>query len=275
MGSDEILNAAVEYVSAGVPDELSVAIILGSGLSDVARIMDEFVSVEYRSIPGFPAAGAPGHAGTLLVGRIAGVNAAIMSGRPHLYEGYDRTAVTFPVRLFGRLGAGALIVTNAAGAVNPAFRAGDMMLITDHIDLTFTTSLTSTPSAVPFFRPGFRYDEDLLEITRREAGELGVTDLKEGTYAALTGPNYETGAELVMLERIGADAVGMSTAMEASEAFGLGMRVLGISCIANAREKTDRLTHDDVERIVEGVAATLGCLIVTIVAHIGDRKSAG
>lgn len=274
MGSDEMLNAAVEYVRSRVPDELSVAIILGSGLGDVARVMDGPVSFEYRSIPGFPSADAPGHAGTLLVGQIASVNAAIMSGRPHLYEGYDRAEVTFPVRLFRQLGTVELIVTNAAGAVNRSFGAGDLMLITDHVDLTFTTSPRSVPSGTQFFRPGFRYDEDLLEIIRREAGELGVTDLKDGTYAALTGPSYETGAEVVMLERIGADAVGMSTAMEASEAFGLGMKVLGISCIANAREKTDRLTHDDVERTVEGVATTLRRLIVAVVSHFGDRKSA-
>jgi len=275
MVSDATLNAAAKYVRAAVSGDLSVAIILGSGLSDVARVMDQSVSLQYRRIPGFPIAGAPGHAGRLLVGRISGVNAAFMSGRPHVYEGYDRTALTFPVRLFRRLGAPALVVTNAAGAVNRAFRAGDLMLITDHIDLTFTTSPTSARPDAAFFRPGFRYDEDLLAIARREAGELGITDLREGTYAALTGPSYETAAELVMLERIGADAVGMSTAMEAFEAFSLGMKVLGISCIANARDKTDRLTHDDVERTVERVATALGHLIAAVVSHIGDCVSAG
>jgi purine-nucleoside phosphorylase len=165
-----------------------------------------------------------------------------------------------------QLGARTLVVTNAAGAINPGFNAGDLMLITDHVDLTLTASPPAPQSPAPFPRSGFHYDKDLAQVVLCEAQRLGVK-LRTGTYAALTGPNYETEAEMEMLERIGADAVGMSTVMEATEAFRMGMKVIGFSCIANARRRTARLTHDEVERTVSEVAPALGRLIGAVVSR--------
>ncbi len=262
---DDAAVKAADRIRSRAGEDICAAIILGSGLAGIADMAEASATVQYRSIPGFPPASAPGHAGTLVFGAIAGKRVAVMSGRPHLYEGYDRSLVTFPIRVFGELGVHTLIVTNAAGAVNLRYCAGDLMLIRDHIDLTFTASPSKARSAVPASRRHFHYDGDLCNVAAREAEKLGV-NVWHGIYGALTGPNYETEAELRMLERIGADAVGMSTVLEAVEAFRLGMRVFGVSCIANPRRRTVRLTHTDVERTVQSVVPTLGRLIATIVS---------
>ena len=269
MRSNDPAEKAADHVRSIARQDVRVAIVLGSGLAEIANMVETASSLEYRSIPGFPPAGAPGHAGKMVIGRISETTVAVMSGRPHLYEGYDRPTVTFPIRVLRLLEATALIVTNAAGAVNPRFNAGDLMLITDHIDLTFTGSSAMAKSTAPFARSGFHYDEGLSDIAIRNAQNLGVK-LRTGTYAALTGPNYETEAEMTMLERIGADAVGMSTVMEAAEAFRLGMKVIGFSCIANARRRSARLTHDEVERTVREVAPVLGNLIALVMPSAAD-----
>jgi purine-nucleoside phosphorylase len=263
--SDDLAEKAADHIRSIAPQDVGVVIVLGSGLAEIGNIIQASCAVEYRSVPGFPPASAPGHVGKLLIGRISGATVAVMSGRPHLYEGHDRSTVTFPIRVLRRLGATALILTNAAGAVNPEFNAGDLMLITDHIDLTFTVSSAAAKSSAAFSASDFHYDKDLAQAALSEAKRSNLA-LRTGIYAALIGPNYETEAEMNMLERIGADAVGMSTVMEATEAFRLGMKVIGISCIANARRRTDRLTHDDVERTVREVAPALGPLIAAVVS---------
>lgn len=267
MRLDDTLTKAVDCIRSRVPENMCVGIVLGSGLAGVAAMVEQSASIEYRHIPGFPPVTAPGHAGKLVVGRFADKNVAVMSGRPHLYEGYDRATTTFPIRVLRKLGATILIVTNAAGAVNRSFRAGDLIIITDHIDFTFMHASIMTKSEAAFSRAGFHYDRGLIDIAFHEARKLSLT-LQAGTYLGLTGPNYETNAELTMLERIGADAVGMSTVAEAVEAFRVGMKVLGISCIANARERKDRLTHDEVERTVRNVVPVLAPLIAAIVSRI-------
>ena len=266
---DRLAARSADYIRSIPCEDVCTAVILGSGLAQIADIVEESVHVEYRSVPGFPLTNAPGHAGKLVLGRVSGKKVAVMSGRPHLYEGYDRPTITFPIRVLRKLGVTTLIVTNAAGAVNRRFSAGDLMLITDHIDLTFTNSPTTTRSDVPLSKRGFRYDEDLRDIAAREARKLRVK-LQMGTYAAVTGPNYETEAEMKMLERIGADAVGMSTVPEAIEGFSLGMKILAVSCIANPRRRTTRLTHDHVERTVRDVAPMLARLIVVVVSSIRE-----
>ena len=263
--SHDLVKRAADHIRAITRENVRIAIVLGSGLAEVANMVEHGDNVKYRSIPGFPPTSAPGHAGELVIGEISGTTVAVMSGRPHLYEGHDRSAVAFPIRVLQQLGATALILTNAAGAVNPWFNAGDLMLITDHIDLTFTRSSTIPQSIAPFTRLGFHYDEALSQAALRNAQRLRMK-LWTGTYAALTGPNYETEAKMTMLERIGADAVGMSTVMEAIEAFRLGMKVIGISCIANARQRTVQLTHDDVERTVRQVGPALGRLTEAVVS---------
>jgi len=261
---------AADRLRSKAEEDVNTAIILGSGLAGIAEMVEKRATFPYRSIPGFPPASAPGHAGMLILGGVSGEKVAVMSGRPHLYEGYDRTAIAFPIRVFRELGAHTLIVTNAAGAVNSRYRTGDLMLIADHVDLTFTSApITAQSSAVPFIRQHFDYDIDLRSIASREALRLGV-NLRQGTYGALIGPNYETEAEMTMLERIGVDAVGMSTIVEAIEAFRLGMKVVGISCIANPRRRAHRLTHADVERTVQSVVPTLGRLVAAIVSSAGQ-----
>ena len=262
---DDAAAKAADRIRSKAGKGVCTAIILGSGLARIAKMVEKRTAIEYRSIPGFALPSAPGHAGTFVCGEISGERVAVMSGRPHLYDGYDRTVVTFPIRVVRELGATTLIVTNAAGAVNPRFAAGDLMLITDHIDLTFTTVPTAGHPDVPFAKRHFRYDAELRNVATREAGRLGEK-LWAGTYVALSGPNYETQAEMQMLERIGADAVGMSTVAETIEAFRLGMRTLGISCIANPRRRPVQLTHVDVERAAQPVAPALGRLIAAIVS---------
>jgi len=257
---------AADTIRSIAEEDIGTGIILGSGLAGIAETVKKSVTVQYESIPGFPPASAPGHAGTLVLGEISGERVAVMSGRPHLYEGYGRTAVAFPVRVLRELGVHTLIVTNAAGAVNPRYCGGDLMLIMDHIDLTFTSeSIAAQSSTVSFSRQNFCYDSELCSVAAREALRIGAT-LRQGIYGGLIGPSYETEAEMSMLERIGADAVGMSTVVEAVEAFTLGMRVVGVSCIANPRRRTAPLTHADVERTVQSVAPTLGRLLAVIVS---------
>jgi purine-nucleoside phosphorylase len=270
--SDDLAEKAADRIRSIARQDVRVAIVLGSGLGEIANTIEARCAVDYPSIPGFPPVAAPGHVGKMVIGQISGTTVAAMSGRPHLYEGYNRSTVTFPVRVLRQLGAAALVVTNAAGGVNPLFKAGDLMLITDHIDLTFTAPSTIPQSRSPFARLGFHYDESLLRVALREAKRLDVK-LRTGTYVALTGPNYETEAEMNMLERIGADAVGMSTVMEATEAFRLGMNVIGFSCIANARRRTAPLTHDEVERTVREVAPRLGRLIAPVVSSVPNRPT--
>ena len=272
MRADDLAEKAADHIRSITRQDVRIAIVLGSGLAEIANAVEASGTVEYRSIPGFPPADAPGHAGKLITGQVSGTTVAVMSGRPHLYEGHDRSAVTYPIRVLRQLGATTLIVTNAAGAVNPRFNAGDLMLISDHIDLTFTRSSTIPQSRAPFERLGFHYDESLSQVALREAQRLNLK-LRTGTYAALTGPNYETEAEMTMLERIGADVVGMSTVMEAVEAFGLGMKVIGFSCIANARRRSAKLTHNEVERTVRAVAPALGRLIAAVVSSAADRAT--
>ena len=265
MRSDDLAEKAADNVRSMAPQDVRAAIVLGSGLAEIAYIIEASRTFEYTSIPGFPPASAPGHSSKLVIGQICGATVAVMSGRPHLYEGHDRSTVTFPIRVLRLLGTTTLILTNAAGAVNSEFNAGDLMLIADHIDLTFARSFTTPQSSVPFSVQGFHYDRDLAQVALSEAKRSNLT-LRTGIYAALTGPNYETEAEMNMLERVGADAVGMSTVMEATEAFRLGMKVIGFSCIANARRRTTPLTHDDVERVVRESAPLLGRLIAAVVS---------
>lgn len=261
--------AAADFILSKIDGEVRVAVILGSGLGRIAETVAGPTVFEHCSIPGFPCLTAPGHAGQLVVGRISGTGAALMSGRPHLYEGLDRAAVTFPVRVFRRLGARTLILTNAAGAVNRSFSAGNLMLITDHIDLTFYSARSGRRPEALVFRRESHYDSTLMRLAGDEASQLGI-ELRAGIYAGMTGPNYETDAEMTMLERIGADAVGMSTVAEAVEARKMGMAVLGISCIANARRRKTKLTHGEVQNVVGEMAPPLGRLIAATVRR-GQR----
>jgi len=231
---------AAEHAAAFLRQKVrapKVAVVLGSGLGAFAAQLVDAVEVPYPEIPGFPKVGVVGHAGQLRVGRIGtnGPTVAALSGRVHLYEGHDTAQVVHPVRTMGRWGIKAILFTNAAGAISEQLRPGNLMLITDHINLTGINPLTGHNDS----RLGTRfpdmseaYDRELSQALR-DAAEKTDVDLGEGVYAGLRGPSYETPAEIRMLGRMGADAVGMSTVCETIAARHMGLKVAGISCITN------------------------------------------
>jgi purine-nucleoside phosphorylase len=213
-----------------------VGIVLGSGLGDLAGAVEDAVAIPFDELPGWPAATAPGHVGRLLLGRLDGVPVVMLQGRLHLYEGNDPGLVVQPVLLMGRLGARTLVLTNAAGGVNPAYGPGTLMVIADHLNLTGRTPLLGPnaeslgprfPDLTEVYPPGLR-------ASLHAAAETEGTALEEGVYAGLLGPSYETPAEVRMLRSLGADAVGMSTVLEAIACRWAGLAVAGVSLITNA-----------------------------------------
>lgn len=224
--------AAVRQKTDFVPQ---LALVLGSGLGDYGREVDVETVIPYQEIEGFPVSTAPGHAGRFLLGRVAGVKVAVMQGRVHYYEGYPMQDVVLPVRLLGLMGARALLLTNAAGGVNYTMAPGDLMLLRDQITCFVPSPLIGPNEdrlGVRFPDMSHVYDEELSGIIRAAAARCGIP-LKEGVYCQLTGPQFESPAEIRMLRMLGADAVGMSTAVEAVAARHAGMRVAGVSCISN------------------------------------------
>jgi purine-nucleoside phosphorylase len=226
---------AARVVRARWAEEVRVALVLGSGLGAFADDLDEVVALPYAEIPGFARSTVEGHAGRLVLGKVAGVPLAAMQGRFHYYEGYDWDDVIFPVRVLGLLGIKALVLTNAAGGLNNSLKQGSLMLISDHLNLMGANPLRGANDER--FGPRFPdlsevYDKEFQEIAIKEAHEMKL-ELRRGIYAALTGPSYETPAEIRMLRAAGADAVGMSTVPEAIIARHMGLKVLGISCITN------------------------------------------
>lgn len=211
-----------------------MAMILGSGLGKVAASLESPRKMSYGDIPGFPKVSVVGHAGEATAGKLEGREVLVFSGRPHMYEGNPAAMVAFPVRVLHALGAKVLFLSNAAGGIRRSYRAGDMMVLEDHINLMNQNPLTGPLQDGDDRFPDMSeaYDALLRKLMREAAPELGVT-LHEGVYAGLSGPSYETRAEIRMLERLGADAVGMSTVPEVIVARALGMRVAAVSCIAN------------------------------------------
>lgn len=227
-----------------------IGMILGSGLGVLGDEVEHPVKIDYSEIPGFPVSTVPGHAGRLVIGELEGRRVMVMQGRFHFYEGYTLQQVSFPVRVMLDLGMKKLLVTNAAGGVNMAFRPADLMLITDHIKL-FADSPLRGPN-MDDFGPRFNdmseaYSRKLRAVARQVADEKGI-DLREGVYAFMGGPSFETPAEIRMLRAVGADAVGMSTVPEVIVAAHGGMEVAGITCISNmaAGILPQPLTHQEV-----------------------------
>lgn len=212
----------------------AAAIVLGSGLGSLADDIDVAERIPYTDIPGFPSATVAGHAGALIAGRLEGKFVLALAGRFHLYEGHDVRLAAFPARVVHALGGTTFLVSNAAGGVNRMWHPGDLMLIRDHINLMFRNPLVGPvePGDLRFPDMSVPYDAELSALARRVAAEQG-TALREGVYAGLLGPAYETPAEVRMLTALGIDAVGMSTVPEVIVARAVGMRVLGISCITN------------------------------------------
>ncbi|HEY9402804.1 MAG TPA: purine-nucleoside phosphorylase [Pyrinomonadaceae bacterium] len=250
---------AARTIRARGGEEARVALVLGSGLGAFADDLEDAVAIPYEEIPGFARSTVEGHAGRLVLGKIAGLPVIVQQGRFHFYEGYALDEVTFPIRVIGLLGIKSLVLTNAAGGLNNSFKQGALMLISDHLNLMGTNPLLGAND--PRFGARFPdmsdvYDREFQEAAVGEAQEMEI-ELKRGIYAALTGPSYETPAEIRMLRALGADAVGMSTVPEAIVARHMGIRVLGISCITNmAAGVLDRpIDHAEVMETGEQVRA--------------------
>lgn len=266
------VREAAEYVASQTDLRPAVGLILGSGLGGLADEMEDATAISYPNIPHFPASTVPGHKGQLVVGKLAGTPVYAMQGRFHFYEGYPMEQVVRPVRVMAQLGVKTIVVTNAAGGVNESFTAGDLMLITDHINMFGTNPLIGPNEEE--FGPRFpdmteAYDKELRALAAQVAEEQGLK-LQQGVYMGFSGPTFETPAEIRMARLLGADAVGMSTVPEVITARHLGVRVLGISCISNmaAGILPEPLTHEDVMKVTARVKETFGTLVKGIVAKL-------
>lgn len=250
-----------------------IALVLGSGLGAMADEMDAVCSISYNDIPDFPVSTVAGHKGRFVFGYAGGVPVVAMQGRVHYYEGYPVTDVVLPIRLMKLLGADKLFLTNAAGGINPAFKAGDFMLITDHISALVPSPLIGQnidELGVRFPDMSEVYSRRLRAIIENSAAAEGIP-LQRGVYIQTTGPNYETPAEIRAYGRLGADAVGMSTAIEAMAARHIGMEVCGISCISNlaAGISANPLSHAEVQETADRVAPLFKRLVTRSIADIG------
>jgi purine-nucleoside phosphorylase len=245
-----VIEAAIASIRSRTQAHPKIAVVLGSGLQGFTAELDERTEIPYESVPGWPPSTVVGHAGKLVLGRLGDLQVAVMAGRNHLYEGYTPAQVTFGVRVLHRLGVASIIFTNSAGGINMNYSQGALVLISDHINLQGVNPLVgpNDDSLGPRFPDMTEaYCAEYRAIARDAASELGI-ELREGVYAALLGPNYETPAEIRYLRTIGADLVGMSTAPEVIVANWLGMRVLAISCVTNmaAGILPGRINHEEV-----------------------------
>lgn len=243
------LTESASFIASALPPHFrpKVAIILGSGLGAITDGMDILATLEYRTIPHFPVSTVDSHRGALVFGMLGGTPVAVMQGRFHYYEGYSAQDVVFPLRVVQQLGASILLLTNACGGLNPLFRAGDIMLIDDHINLQWENPLISRDERHRFPDMSAPYSPRLAALAEECALREALT-LRKGTYLAVTGPNYETRAELRFMRKIGADVVGMSSVPETLAARSLRMEVLGLSLVTNeCRPDAPRhVSHEEV-----------------------------
>lgn len=275
--SEAAARAATAIRKRGGPHEPTVGIVLGSGLGGLSRAIENARRIPFGDVPGFPAATVGGHEGVVILGSLGGRQVVALSGRFHMYEGHSAAVAAFPVRVFHALGARDLFVSNAAGGISPKLAVGDLMMISDHLNLTGTNPLvgpadkgeTRFPDMTDAYDPAFR------RILRTAAEKLRV-DLREGVYAGLLGPSYETPSEVKMLRMLGADAVGMSTVSEVIVARALGMRVAGVSCITNAAAGVTgaALTHAEVLETTHRVGASFESLVTEFLARSAGPATA-
>ncbi len=266
------VQAATDAVRARLKGRVpTVAIVLGSGLGPLADQVADPLRIPYTEIPGFHVPTVPGHKGELVCGTLGGKTVLCQSGRFHAYEGHSADVTVLPVRMFGALGIGTVILTNAAGGVNPKFGPGTLMLIADHINLTGRNPLVGPQREGETRFPDMTsaYDKALKALARKVAKERGVA-LAEGVYMGLLGPTYETPAEVKFIATLGGDAVGMSTVLEVIAARARGMKCLGISTITNAAAgiSDQELNHNEVMEVAAKVGGELGRLVEGIVAGL-------
>lgn len=269
----DILQKATEsamYIRSLLPDMPEIAVILGSGLGELVNEIRDKIEIPYAQIPNFKTSTVHGHGNKLIYGKIYGKSVIAMQGRYHYYEGYSMQEVTFPIKVFAMLGVSKLIVSTASGAVNKKLKAGDLMLITDHIKL-FDDSPLRGPNVEEF---GTRfpdmsnaYSSRMIEIAKDVAKKLKI-NLEEGVFAFMPGPQYETPAEIKMLNVLGADAVSMSTVPEVISAVHSGIEVLGISCITNSTGTDVKLSHEEVVEVAAKASEKFVDLIVELINKI-------
>ena len=267
------LNKCLKQVREKTAFKPLVAIVLGSGLGDYANNIKVEAVVDYHDIEGFPVSTVPGHAGQFIFGYVDDVPVVCMKGRVHYYEGYDISDVVLPVRLMGLMGAKILFLTNASGGINTGFGAGDFMMIKDHISCFVPNPLIGPnvdELGTRFPDMSHVYDEDLQDIIRQSASDNNIK-LQEGIYAQLTGPSFESPAEIRMLKTLGADAVGMSTVVEAIAANHMGLKICAISCVCNlaAGISPTPLTHDEVQAAANEAAPKFKELVTKSVIKMG------
>ena len=269
---------AKRYIESRTALRPSIGVVLGSGLGAFADELSERVDIPYAEIPGWPPSTAVGHAGRLIIGKLGGLDVAVMAGRAHLYEGNTPAQVTYGVRVLGALGVASMVFTNAAGGINLQLEPGELVLISDHINLQGSNPLVgpNDDSLGPRFPDmSEAYSRPYREIAKEVAVELCIP-LPEGVYAAMLGPSYETPAEIRFLRTIGADVVGMSMALEVIAANHMGMKVLGISCVTNmaAGILPQKIHHEEVletgEMVRDTLARFLKALLPRLLEH-ADR----
>jgi purine-nucleoside phosphorylase len=270
-----LADSAARLILSRTPLRPKIGLVLGSGLGAFADSLSDAARVPYAEIPSFPQSTAIGHAGRMVVGNAGSVAVAAMQGRVHLYEGYSAQEITFPIRVFARMGIRAVILTNAAGGIDRNYSQGALVLIRDHINLQGTNPLVGHND--DRFGPRFpdmthAYTKEYREITQAEGKKLNIT-LHEGVYAALLGPSYETPSEIEYLRRIGADLVGMSTVAEVIAARHMGMKVLAISCVTNmaAGILDQPLSHAEVMETGERVKSTFEALLRALLPRVDDN----
>ena len=266
-------NEAAQFILARTTHRPRIALVLGSGLGGFADELEDAVGIRYAGIPHFPQSTAIGHAGRLVIGKLEETPLVVMQGRVHLYEGYSPQQVAFPVRVFARMGVAAVVLTNAAGAINPEYARGSLVVLRDHINLQGSNPLVGPnddqlgirhPDMNHAYTSAFR--RFALEETERLGGGI-----HEGVYAAMLGPSFETPAEIRFLRTIGADLVGMSTVSEAIAARHAGLEVLAISCVSNmaAGITGERITQEEVLETGELIRGTFVVLLKAVVPKIG------
>ncbi|MFD2702480.1 purine-nucleoside phosphorylase [Paenibacillus shunpengii] len=270
--TQSMVQEAAAYIKEKTSVMPEIGLILGSGLGILAELIEDAVAIAYEDIPHFPVSTVEGHVGELLIGNIQGRPVVMMKGRFHMYEGYGPEVTAFPVRVMKEIGVEKMLVTNAAGGVNTNYHAGDLMIISDHLNLTGRNPLVgpNEPAfGVRFPDMSEAYSGRLRNLAKTTAEAQGF-NIQEGVYAGLLGPNYETPAEIVMLRKLGADAVGMSTVAEVIVARHTGIEVLGISCITNmaAGILDQPLSHDEVMETAEQVKGKFLGLVMALIPYM-------
>ncbi len=263
-----VIDEAAAYIRSTTSVTPEIGLILGSGLGVLGEQLEDAVTIHYADIPHFPVSTVEGHAGELVIGRLQGRNVVLMRGRFHMYEGYEPERTAFPVRVMKALGVKTLLVTNAAGGVNLSYKPGNLMLISDHFNMTGRNPLigpNDNALGARFPDMSEAYSRRLRAIAKDTAAELGFS-VQEGVYVGLLGPNYETPAEIRMFRTLGADAVGMSTVSEVIVARHSGIEVLGISCISNmaAGILDQPLSHQEVMETTELVKEQFLSLVLNV-----------